>query len=545
MIAQRIKQATAAYFISPHLDDAVFSAGGLMASIAKKIPVKVINIFTTAGSSKNSLSAKAFLSQIGELDASKLFADRLKEDSVAVSFLNAKVENWSYIDALWRNKNIPLVNSFPLQEFSRIYPTYRYHIIKGKIKKADEPLIASLAEKLKELNQSATTLFFCPLGFGNHVDHLVVREACLRAIPTSQIVFWADFPYIVRSNADTTFFNTNTFTEESIKINKIQKIKACKLYISQFSKVIKDDNQIPSIENFYQLAQNNFPEKLGHFSFKKSFQAEDDMSNYSFAIYQNDEGKEYFAKRYHGPKNTRSYQFLLNEINVYKLLNKNQNTEDIKAPQLVWVQESASDLFMVIEFIKGTTLREISPKAKVEVFEKVIAFFAAQNLKSISGKSPIIYRGPAYWMAILLLSTLQVFFKNPQLRAITLKSFFKALIGLPSLLSRTQRGLIHRDFNDHNVLVKNGKMYPIDFQLTSVADPLIERAILYLKYYHDPKMITEITSTKAAKIIAADKKQSLVLRTYQIIFALYDQCLPDGDHLTTANFLTNLVNNKI
>jgi hypothetical protein len=57
IIAHIIKNKIPCYFLSPHLDDAVLSAGGLISSLSGNTSVTVVNIFTTAGE-KNTLSAK-------------------------------------------------------------------------------------------------------------------------------------------------------------------------------------------------------------------------------------------------------------------------------------------------------------------------------------------------------------------------------------------------------------------------------------------------------------------------------------------------------
>src|SRR3989304_10331904 len=78
---QIINEKAPCLFISPHLDDAVLSAGDfILFLIEQKIPVTVITVFTKISPKPYTLSAKSFIRQCGYNDAELLFADRRNED---------------------------------------------------------------------------------------------------------------------------------------------------------------------------------------------------------------------------------------------------------------------------------------------------------------------------------------------------------------------------------------------------------------------------------------------------------------------------------
>jgi len=186
------------YFISPHLDDAVFSAGDLIAYLAGSTEVQVVNIFTDGGGKRETLSAKQFLKQCGVGDATKLFEERRSEDSQVFSSLNINPQNLGYLDALWRTKS----QRFPIAEFNAIYPVYRIHVTSGKIAKADLGLVDQIAEKLKEMVPE-NAIVFAPVGVGSHVDHIITREVASR-LP-NLIIYWTDFPYHLQNGVDRKF----------------------------------------------------------------------------------------------------------------------------------------------------------------------------------------------------------------------------------------------------------------------------------------------------------------------------------------------------
>ena len=72
------------YFISPHLDDAVLEAGGLLRDLAKMTQVTVVTVFTETSKRPMTLSAKTFMKQCGYDDERKLFLDRRAEDMIVL-----------------------------------------------------------------------------------------------------------------------------------------------------------------------------------------------------------------------------------------------------------------------------------------------------------------------------------------------------------------------------------------------------------------------------------------------------------------------------
>lgn len=248
MIDQIIKNKIPCYFISPHLDDAVFSAGGLLDKLSGKVDLTVINVFTNSGDSKNTLSARAYLKQCQEGDPSKLFAKRRKEDKVALKTWKVKVVDLPYADAMWR-KTTPL--NLGLPELTSVYPTYRFHVISGRVSRFDHPLMIDLAAKLKSLIKEKNYYVFCPVGFGNHADHLLVRNVCRATFASDKVFYWSDFPYYFRNQTGGNFIKQNQLDSFEVKHNGVKKLVAAKLYKTQFSAVVTDESTIKNPEIFY------------------------------------------------------------------------------------------------------------------------------------------------------------------------------------------------------------------------------------------------------------------------------------------------------
>ena len=47
---------------------------------------------------------------------------------------------------------------------------------------------------------------FCPLAIGNHVDHVIVRDLCIKLFKQN-LILWTDYPYISWGNTAKDFIN--------------------------------------------------------------------------------------------------------------------------------------------------------------------------------------------------------------------------------------------------------------------------------------------------------------------------------------------------
>src|SRR5579871_5067884 len=92
-------------FISPHLDDAILSAGELMRTLVGKTKILVVNVFTEASNDRQTLSAWKYVKDMGYSNAKDLFIERKAEDKRALSHLGIYPINLGFSDVLWRTKN--------------------------------------------------------------------------------------------------------------------------------------------------------------------------------------------------------------------------------------------------------------------------------------------------------------------------------------------------------------------------------------------------------------------------------------------------------
>ena len=229
--------------ISPHDDDAILSCGGLLTQLAGNTDCLIVNVFTKAHTEPYTLSTKTFLKYSNSNDAVELYKERVKEDKKVLAQLSLKSIDLGLEEALFRRKKQKTLLGKLLPEFDHIYPTYRWHILKGIA--FDDYAIATLKEKLQQFDDKKT-LVFAPFGIGNHVDHRIVRKVCEELF--DNLLLYSDFPYNVRLN---TYGNTKKNGKVyRVKPDMEKKTNLIKGYKTQFQGLFPKEI-VPEHEEIY------------------------------------------------------------------------------------------------------------------------------------------------------------------------------------------------------------------------------------------------------------------------------------------------------
>lgn len=226
-----IKEKKTCYFVSPHFDDAVLSAGALMTYLAAHTKLVIINVFTKSDPSVTTFSARTFLKQCGYTDAAQLYIDRETEDADVFKNIADKIINLGFVDALWRKKYTRNIFSrifYRIPELQVIYPTYKLHITKGMIAKQDFKTLEMIKTKLQEIITNDNSVVFCPFAIGNHIDHVITRRACDELY--QDIIYWSDYPYNLKDGK-----KIDAFTAYSFEKNMTSKHELIKGYRTQYT----------------------------------------------------------------------------------------------------------------------------------------------------------------------------------------------------------------------------------------------------------------------------------------------------------------------
>ena len=170
-------------YISPHLDDAVLSAGGLIYEQTRAgMDVEIWNFMCGFPPSEElSTYAQVLHFQWGISSAAEVVTARRAEDLRAATLVGAKTVYFDFLDCIYRRGR----NGDWLYSYAFDPPHEEEADLPAQIAKA-------ISARLKPTDQ-----LVCQFGLGSHVDHILVRRAVdLLQLP---VLYDVDIPYLFKS----------------------------------------------------------------------------------------------------------------------------------------------------------------------------------------------------------------------------------------------------------------------------------------------------------------------------------------------------------
>lgn len=174
-------------YISPHLDDAALSCGGLIHQQTRAgLSVGVLTIF--AGSAQTDLrSPFARMLEARWGAQGDAIAMRRQEDREALAVLGAEPIHWPYEDAIYRLHT------------RTGKPVYGGRdALFGDVSRYDPVKARALASEIRKFWRAAgRPRVYAMLAAGRHVDHQVVQLAMLRLAERDglEVAWYEDYPY--------------------------------------------------------------------------------------------------------------------------------------------------------------------------------------------------------------------------------------------------------------------------------------------------------------------------------------------------------------
>ena len=232
-------------YISPHLDDAVLSAGGLIHDqIQAGMQVEIWTIlcgFPPQG--ELSPFAQVLHYQWGIPSVDELIRSRRAEDERACQIVGAKPVYFDYLDCIYRRgKNNDWL--------------YSYIFVPPHEDEADLP--ARIAESISA-RLEPTDQLVCQLGLGSHVDHILVRRAV--ELLQRPLLYYTDIPYLFKTPEElapnTAGMKANAYTVSEAGLRSWQ--EAIAAYESQISSLFESPDHMRSQIRQYWSENNGIP----------------------------------------------------------------------------------------------------------------------------------------------------------------------------------------------------------------------------------------------------------------------------------------------
>lgn len=241
-------------YLSPHLDDAALSCGGhMLAALAAGTQVRVINIFAGIPDYAH-LSAYARHQHAKWGNPPDPYAARRAEDAAALAVIDAEVENWDDLDAIYRPAGGPFLYNNHDEVFGPIHPDERGYPV----------TLAARCDALAVGLHDVT--WFAPLAVGGHVDHRIARDTgFILHAQGHRVAFYEDFPYAARWQevAEVLDASHHAWQPALTAIDIEGKIALVRAYVSQLTAVFGDETLVETTIRDYATALAIAPDLAG------------------------------------------------------------------------------------------------------------------------------------------------------------------------------------------------------------------------------------------------------------------------------------------
>jgi LmbE family N-acetylglucosaminyl deacetylase len=173
-------------YLSPHLDDAIYSCGGLIAQ--QTAQGEHVTVLTICAGDPLEGGLSAFASELEERwgESTSPVAARRDEDAKACASLGASYVHLDIPDAIYRRG----------PGDAPIYTTEQ--AIFGDVHESEAVTSRQIAQDLDKASLGIDHIY-CPLGIGGHVDHRLVRQAAETL--ERDLWYYTDFPYAARDRS--------------------------------------------------------------------------------------------------------------------------------------------------------------------------------------------------------------------------------------------------------------------------------------------------------------------------------------------------------
>jgi LmbE family N-acetylglucosaminyl deacetylase len=175
-------------YLSPHLDDAALSCGGLIYQ-ERQAGLAVLVVTVMAGDAPSDGKSSPIVNDLhtrwGLATNPNPATARRAEDRRALSILAADLLHWEWPECVYRRH--PTSGGF-------LYPSEAS--LWGAVHPTEKELSARIAQRLADLPLAPNGRVCVPLTVGGHVDHHLVRQAAETCgAPGGGLVYYEEYPY--------------------------------------------------------------------------------------------------------------------------------------------------------------------------------------------------------------------------------------------------------------------------------------------------------------------------------------------------------------
>lgn len=233
-----------------------------------------------------------------------------------------------------------------------------------------------------------------------------------------------------------------------------------------------------------------------------------------------------------------SYEQLINEANILRILNKYCTSTKVLFPKVSAFIVGKKEIAVSQQFIEGRSLLRFSNDFKIKALKNVLLAFKQISLpnrqKALLPKrnmTQVFFSLPVYFANVISkdLQNWRVYF-------FCLSIFLKNFISLRSYVQI----LAHRDLHAGNIIAAKNRLYVLDTEITCLTHPQTDLAItvrLFAKELGNnlSNVITELAKTDQ------EKNSFLALTAYYALQIMSLRSVDDPDYQESLNYVKDLL----
>lgn len=222
--------------LSPHLDDAVLSLGGMMAhKVSSGQSVVVYNLFCAPYHGPLSPAAQRLHEGWG--DPEDITALRLEEDRQALDIIGAQQIIGDARDLIYR------------QSLQGAWLYTNMEDIQGERNPEDNALVSTYYKKLSGMFPKEKFDIYTPLGIGGHIDHMLAFDIGARMHKAGfSVKFYEDLPYAMREDYLSARIGALTHMQSDVELFPVEmlerKIEGLHYYQSQIESLFENEENM-------------------------------------------------------------------------------------------------------------------------------------------------------------------------------------------------------------------------------------------------------------------------------------------------------------
>ncbi len=298
-----------------------------------------------------------------------------------------------------------------------------------------------------------------------------------------------------------------------------------------------DITRLITLNIFTKIAQT-MPQELGAFKFVRRVFENQPEKTYDFALYQDEAGHFVLAKMWTGSIKNLDYYWLKNESEIYKALaqtaSKYENI-NVSVPSYRGVFDISNSFILLIDYlVEDRSGQDLS----LDEFHCVQTYLH-QIGSQIVGTQRVKSR--AWWYFVLsgFVNMCICIIRDP-LYAVRYARAYSALIKVLPQYHKESLVFTHRDIKRENIVMQQGCLYVIDFQLAVFTNKYVEAANTIIHCLEKKRANTDFTHALIRQYLR-EGQESATYKAFAYYAVLYDQAVSRSSSTEENRIFLNVV----